>query len=73
MIFKNCIGLDLDTFVLTSHYSAQQMNMQLLLLTAILPLSFQVISEKQQEFCTGNDNGDIWKYDLTSLGKVDKP
>ena len=26
-----------------------------------------------REFCTRNDNGDIWKYDLTSLGLVDKP
>jgi len=47
--------------------------MKFLLLLAILPLSYQDITEKQQEFCTRNDNGDIWKYDLTSLGLVDKP
>ena len=49
------------------------LKMIFLLLLAILPLSYQDITEKQQEFCTRNDNGDIWKYDLTSLGLVDKP
>ena len=46
------------------------MNMKILLLLAILPLTYQIVTDNQKAFCTGNDNGDIWKYDLTPLGQV---
>ena len=64
--------LQFTCLILISKHLAN-LKMKFLLLLAILPLSYQDITEKQQEFCTRNDNGDIWKYDLTSLGLVDKP
>lgn len=44
-----------------------------LTLLAVFSSSLQDLTATQQQFCTQNDNGDSWKYDLTPLGQSSIP